>query len=320
LQYRSEATVTSEFGELPDNETLYPGAQEAIFRIAQEGLNNIARHARAKNVRLRLYQQSEVKTPALWLTIQDDGAGYDAALSNNGMGLANIRLRAAEIGGTVRIESAPGEGSSLILHIPLGLPELDKFERRSSVYLAAGLAIIFLTGLFNLSSPYFLGLVVFVLSAAFLILPRFSNEARFLEKTRAMKNASLKRALTLSLFSCQRVFLLLAALAYWGINWKVFDNYFFGAIFLSGGALLSVLIRIIRLLEELWPKLTPRDYCLIIRRMQRQTWIVLLAASPIIAIAVMRGGFYQSIGIPVSLILYLICLDLRRNFSQGSQQ
>ena len=50
LQYRTGAYVTTEFGDLPDNDTLLPGAQEAIFRIAQEALNNIARHARAKNI------------------------------------------------------------------------------------------------------------------------------------------------------------------------------------------------------------------------------------------------------------------------------
>jgi signal transduction histidine kinase len=119
--------VTAEFGELPDNEILPPGTQEAIFRIAQEGLNNIARHARAKNVRLRLHQQSEGKAPVVWLKLRDDGAGYDTAQSNPGMGLANIKLRAAEIGGTVQIESAPGQGASLTVRIPLSFPELDKF-------------------------------------------------------------------------------------------------------------------------------------------------------------------------------------------------
>jgi signal transduction histidine kinase len=305
LQYRAGAAVTAEFGELPDNEILLPGAQEAIFRIAQEGLNNIARHARARNVQLRLFQQSEGKTPALWLTIRDDGAGYDTAQSNMGMGLANIRLRAAEIGGTSQIESAPGQGVSLTVHIPLGLPELDKFERQSTADLVAGLAVIFLMGLFNLASPYYLGLVVFFLPAAFLILPRFWDEARFLEKARVMKNAPLKRALTLDILGCQRGFLLLAAFAFWGFNWKVAQNWFFGAVLLSGGALLFVGARIHRLLEELREKLTPQDWRRAVERMQIQTLIVLLAVSPIIALAVIGRGDFQSLGLPLSLLLYL---------------
>lgn len=308
LQYRSGAAVIAEFGALPDNEILIPGAQEAIFRIAQEGLNNIARHARARNVRLRLYQQNEEKTPALWLTICDDGAGYDTTRSNTGMGLANIRLRAAEIGGTVQIESALGQGASLTVHIPLGLQELDKFERQSTVNLVAGLAIIFLMGLFNLERPYYLGLAVFFLPAAFLTLPRFWGEARFLEKTRVMKNASLKTALTLNMLGYQRGFFLLAAFAFWGINWKVAQNWLFGAVLLSGGALLFVGARIYRLLEELGEKISPEDWRRVVKRMQIQTGIVLLAVSPFVALAVMIGERVQSLGTPMSLLLYLGCL------------
>jgi signal transduction histidine kinase len=312
LQYRAGAVVTAEFGELPDNEILLPGTQEAVFRIAQEGLNNIARHARAKNVRLRLYQRSEGKTPALWLTIRDDGAGYDTAQSNPGMGLANIKLRAAEIGGTVQIESAPGQGASLTVHIPLGLPELDKFERQSNVNLAVGLVTIFFMGLFNLQPSYYLGLLVFFLPAASLILPRFWSEARFLEKMKAMKNAPLKRALTLAMSGYQRGFFFLAAFAFWGINWKVAQNWFFGGVLLSGGALLLVGARIHRHLEEQWEKLTPQDFREGVERMQRQTWILLLAVSPIVAFAVMVGGRFQLLGMPVSLALYLSYLALRR--------
>jgi signal transduction histidine kinase len=312
LQYRSGAVVTAEFGELPDNEILAPGTQEAIFRIAQEGLNNIARHARAKNVRLRLYQRSEGKTPALWLTLRDDGAGYDTAQSNPGMGLANIKLRAAEIGGTVQIESAPGQGVSLTAHIPLGLPELDKFERQSNVNLAVGLAPIFLMGLFNLAPPYYLGLMVFLLPAASLILPRFWSEARFLEKMNAMKNAPLKRTLTLAMSGYQRGFFFLAAFAFWGINWKVAQNWFFGEVLLSGGALLLIGARIHRHLEELWEKLTPQDFREGVERMQIQTWILLLTVSPIVAFAVMVGGRFQLLGMPVSLLLYLGYLASRR--------
>jgi hypothetical protein len=221
------------------------------------------------------------------------------------MGLANIRLRAAEIGGTAQIESAPGQGASLTVHIPLGVPELDKFERQSSANLAVGLAAIFLMGLINIEPPYYLGLVVFFLPAAALILPRFWNEARFLENMMAMKNAPLKRTLMLAMLGCQRGGFFLAAFAFWGINWEVAQNWFFGGVLLSGGALLFASARIHHLLEELRQKITSQDFRRTVERMQRQTWIVLLVVSPIIALAVMRGGRFQSLGMPVSLLLHL---------------
>jgi two-component sensor histidine kinase len=304
LQYRTGAMVTAEFGELPDNEILAPGAQEAIFRIAQEGLNNIARHARAGNVRLRLYQQNEGKTPVLWLMLRDDGAGYDTSQSNPGMGLANIKLRAAEIGGTVQIESAPGQGVSLTVRIPSNLPELDKFERQSRVNLAAGLVTIFLMGLLNLEPPYYLGLALFLLPAASLILPRFWDEARFLEKMRNMKNAPLKRSLTLAGLSYQRGFFFLAAFAFWGINWKVAPNWFL-VVLLSGGALLFVGARIHRLMEEQREKLAPQDFRRGLEQMQKQTWTVLVAVSPIIALTLLAAKGSQVLGMHMSLLLYL---------------
>jgi signal transduction histidine kinase len=304
LQYRAGAMVTAEFGELPDDEILPPGAQEAIFRIAQEGLNNIARHARAKNVRLRLYQQSEGETPVLWLTLRDDGAGYDTAQSNPGMGLANIKLRAAEIGGTVQIESAPGQGASLTVRIPLSFPEFDKFWRQSKINLAIGLVTIFLMGLFNLQAPYYPGLLLLLLPAASLILPRFWDEARFLEKMRAMKNASLKRSLTLAVSGYQRGFFFLAAFAFWGINWKVAPNWYL-AVLLSSGALLFVVARVHRLMGELREKLAPQDFRRSVEQMQRQTWTVLIAVTPIFALALMFGGRLQPLGMLASLLLYL---------------
>ncbi|HKQ73243.1 MAG TPA: sensor histidine kinase [Blastocatellia bacterium] len=317
LQYRAGATVTAEFGELPDNEIWPPGAQEAIFRIAQEGLNNIARHTRATNVRLGLHQQIDGETPVLLLTLRDDGAGFDPGQSNLGMGLANIKLRAAEIGGTVELESAPGQGASLTVRIPLSLLGLDKLERQSKINLVVGLVIIFVMGLVNLVAPYYLGLLLFLLPTAWLILPRFWVEARFLEKTRAAKNAPLNRSLTLVRSGYQRGFFFLAALAFWGINMEMTLNLpqqrwgGRGYVALRLGiplfmyALWVVLSGIHRLTEELKEKLAPQDFRSNVKQMQAQTWNLLLAATPIIALAVMFGRGLQPLGMIASLLLYL---------------
>jgi signal transduction histidine kinase len=108
LQYRTGAQVTVEIGELPINEEAPPGTQNAIFRIAQEALANIARHARAKNVRVRLHRHRRGDEDTLWLKIEDDGCGFDISNAAAGMGLSNIRSRVLEIGGSLQLESFKG--------------------------------------------------------------------------------------------------------------------------------------------------------------------------------------------------------------------
>jgi len=117
LQYRTGAQVTADFADLPENERLPPGTQEAIFRISQEALANIARHARARNVRLSLHADGENKS--MWLKIQDDGQGFDSTTVPQGMGTANIRARVDEIDGQLDLQSSPGGGTRLAVRIPL---------------------------------------------------------------------------------------------------------------------------------------------------------------------------------------------------------
>ena len=143
LQYRTGAQVITEFGELPVNERLPLGAQEAIFRIAQESLANIARHARARQVQVRLYIDAEDET--LWLKIEDDGHGFNVTNASGGMGLANIRERVEEIGGRLHIESAQGAGTSLVVRVPLASTDGNELKRllyRSAVCsVASGLLV-----------------------------------------------------------------------------------------------------------------------------------------------------------------------------------
>lgn len=129
LQYRTGANVTAEIGELPTNKEFPPGAQDAVFRIAQEALANVARHARATNVRVRLHRQTLGDEDTLWLKIEDDGSGFNAANAAAGMGLANIRSRVLEIGGSLQLESCEGEGTSLTVNLPLASTESRKLRR-----------------------------------------------------------------------------------------------------------------------------------------------------------------------------------------------
>ncbi|MFC4058883.1 sensor histidine kinase [Planomonospora corallina] len=89
-------------------------AETVLLRAAQEGLANIAKHAGARRAALTLsYMESEVT-----LDVLDDGAGFDPSLPSGGYGLAAMRERADRAGGTVTVESAPGEGTALCLSIP----------------------------------------------------------------------------------------------------------------------------------------------------------------------------------------------------------
>ncbi len=114
LRFRTGADVRITIGELPPSEALPPGAQQAIFRVAQEALANVGRHARAKHVAVTLDS-----TPiSVQLRVDDDGVGFDPARAENGMGLGNMRTRVAALGGVLAITSKPGEGTLVRVSVP----------------------------------------------------------------------------------------------------------------------------------------------------------------------------------------------------------
>ncbi len=92
----------------------------AVFRIFQEMLSNVARHARASAVSIRLYVDSP-PDPILHVTVQDDGVGADEAAWSRpqSYGVLGMRERAGHFGGTVTIASAPGQGTCVRLAMPL---------------------------------------------------------------------------------------------------------------------------------------------------------------------------------------------------------
>ena len=102
-------------GRLPRR--LAPLAQSTMYRILQETLTNVARHAQARLVSVVLKNGG----PALELMIRDNGVGFDApaALEKvSGLGLHGMRERVALLGGSVQIESRPGHGTTIHARIP----------------------------------------------------------------------------------------------------------------------------------------------------------------------------------------------------------
>jgi PAS domain S-box-containing protein len=92
--------------------------ETTLYRIAQEALNNIAKHAHADNVDVIL----ERRPDHVSLIIEDDGMGFDQVNSgapHKGFGLLGMQERAALVGATVQIESAAGEGTTIIVRMPI---------------------------------------------------------------------------------------------------------------------------------------------------------------------------------------------------------
>jgi PAS domain S-box-containing protein len=103
-----------------DGKRLLPEIEINLYRICQEALNNICKHARAKNVSVLL----EHRAGKILLLVEDDGVGFDpgkkAVITNNdrGMGLLGMKERAELIGGTIEIESSIGNGTTIFVRVP----------------------------------------------------------------------------------------------------------------------------------------------------------------------------------------------------------
>jgi PAS domain S-box-containing protein len=92
--------------------------EEALYRIAQEALHNVVKHARANQARVRL----ELSDDEVCLSIEDDGEGFDDSGTDEGqLGLTGMRARAGRLNGTVGIRSTPGVGTTVEARIPVPL-------------------------------------------------------------------------------------------------------------------------------------------------------------------------------------------------------
>ncbi len=107
-----------------EDENEMPGKLKlTIFRIAQEQLNNVIKHACAKNVVISINQKNQ----SLEISIKDDGLGFNPLLKRKGVGLKNISSRAEVNSGKVTLISSPGEGCELIVKfsVPTQLQKIN---------------------------------------------------------------------------------------------------------------------------------------------------------------------------------------------------
>jgi signal transduction histidine kinase len=102
------------------DERLQPEAEVTAYRIIQEALTNVVKHADANSC--RVYLQRLANT--LLVTVEDDGVGFDVQRSDHpddpyGLGLIGIRERVSRLGGSLRLESSPGRGTRLTVELPV---------------------------------------------------------------------------------------------------------------------------------------------------------------------------------------------------------
>ena len=102
--------------EVEEELTVPPAVEITVFRIYQEIVTNILRHARAETVSVELYTDGA----SLVLGVEDDGAGFDPAQRAAGAGIVGMRERAELVGGSLELDSEPGLGTHVRLAIPLG--------------------------------------------------------------------------------------------------------------------------------------------------------------------------------------------------------
>ena len=107
--------LQSEFIHYGMTERIEPAKEVHIYRIVQELVQNVSKHAQAKSLLLNLTRQDH----HLNIMIQDDGVGFDKSKSQKGMGLKSIQSRLEYLKGKLFIDSYPGEGSTVVLDIPL---------------------------------------------------------------------------------------------------------------------------------------------------------------------------------------------------------
>jgi two-component system NarL family sensor kinase len=100
-------------------EHMAPEVEHELFRVAQEAISNAVQHAGAKSVRVAVRATLDGKT---MLLIEDDGKGmsngYGSSVDNRGIGMRSMRERAALLGARFQVDSAPGEGTRIVVEVP----------------------------------------------------------------------------------------------------------------------------------------------------------------------------------------------------------
>jgi len=113
---REHTEIIADFQADGFDQRLSPQAEVVLYRIAQEALTNVARHAQAHRVMVSLARDGQL----VRLSVEDDGVGFDVASkrTSGGLGLFGMQERLSLVGGSLRIDSRPGEGTWIVAQVP----------------------------------------------------------------------------------------------------------------------------------------------------------------------------------------------------------
>jgi signal transduction histidine kinase len=112
---RQDTSVQVDLAVGIGGERLPADVETTMYRIVQEALTNIAKHAGATRISILLAR----KERAVVVVVEDDGGGFDARDATAGLGLAGMRERVTLLGGQLRIEASPGRGTTIAAEVPL---------------------------------------------------------------------------------------------------------------------------------------------------------------------------------------------------------
>ena len=126
---KARVIITGEVGRLA------PATEQAIYRVVQEALHNVARHAHARNVTVQVSRAGD----SVRVTVEDDGVGIQPRSNSRGhsFGLAGIKERIAAMGGVSRVVSAKGKGTRIEINVPAGEPVAAEHRQDRSAAQAA---------------------------------------------------------------------------------------------------------------------------------------------------------------------------------------
>ncbi|BAY09549.1 sensor histidine kinase [Calothrix sp. NIES-2098] len=119
---------------------LLPHLTTPLYRIIQEALNNICKYAQATAVQIHLYTTSN----KVYLSIKDNGRGFDSKKVSGGYGLQGMQERTAMFQGNFQLESQPGSGCCITVEIPMqisNLPELPNISDISNISVISEISI-----------------------------------------------------------------------------------------------------------------------------------------------------------------------------------
>ena len=122
VEGRTGLSIVVDCAELPSRFSL--GTEDVLYRIGQEALHNVVKHARASRALITV----AVTDGTALLTVEDDGVGFDpGAIPPGHLGIEGMRVRAERTGGRLEVDAAPGRGTRIRASLPVA-PSADSPE------------------------------------------------------------------------------------------------------------------------------------------------------------------------------------------------